>query len=538
VNASTLETSALRTALPPLAASTWRLRSGTVLFLGLWLFLLVAGRERFFYDPGVFWHTVTGERMLAQGELVRHDPFTFTYENRHWIAHQWLGECLMAALYRLGGWDALLVATAALLAALLAWIGARLLRGGISPPATAFMLGIVFLAGAHHFHARPHLASMVGMGVTFALLCDVEMGRRKASSLVWLVPLFALWTNLHGGALGGLATATLIMTGWLLWAVLRLPSPLQTSTDRAWMATAWIGCLATIVLNPFGWQMPQTWMTIMQLSLPEMIDEHGRPNLLRVETWMLALSVAGYLALLATTLSLRPRLNFAGVIRAVMMTRVTWLVVLIWLALGCDRVRHVPLAVIATAIALPDVLAASGRKRWFVDRGWLATEANREANLDTHSPWWRAWRQPAMLVALVLVLSACGSGSVWARLDSTRWPIELVDDLHAIESHAGGEARIFNALDFGGFLTLYAPHLKTFIDDRCELFGDTFLRSYFEAETARPERLEAWRRQYGFEHALVRTGSPFDQYLGDQAGWQCIGRTPAGTLYHHIDAAK
>src|SRR5437763_3401505 len=92
------------------------LRPEIGLFLGIWLVLMVGGRSRFFLDPGTFWHTVVGEQMLVTGHLIYDDTFSFTFAGQAWSPHQWLGECLMAALHRIGGLDSLLLATVTCLA--------------------------------------------------------------------------------------------------------------------------------------------------------------------------------------------------------------------------------------------------------------------------------------------------------------------------------------------------------------------------------------------------------------------------------------
>src|SRR5947209_3385781 len=64
----------------------WRPETG--IFLGLWLALLIGGQSRLFRDPGTFWHTVVGERILSSGELVYRDPFSCTFGGEPWIPHQ------------------------------------------------------------------------------------------------------------------------------------------------------------------------------------------------------------------------------------------------------------------------------------------------------------------------------------------------------------------------------------------------------------------------------------------------------------------
>src|SRR5262245_59037806 len=98
----------------------WRAETGV--FLCVWIFLLLAGhRGALVRDPGIFWHRVVGERILATGEFLRPemrtDAFSCTRAGQPWIAQQWLAECAMAVLYRIGGLDSLVLATATILAA-------------------------------------------------------------------------------------------------------------------------------------------------------------------------------------------------------------------------------------------------------------------------------------------------------------------------------------------------------------------------------------------------------------------------------------
>src|SRR5580658_9602699 len=82
----------------------------TILFLALWLVLLVGGQSRFFRDPGTFWHTVVGQQILTSRGFFDTDQFTFTFAGKTWVPHQWLGECLMAAIHAVDGFDSLLLA--------------------------------------------------------------------------------------------------------------------------------------------------------------------------------------------------------------------------------------------------------------------------------------------------------------------------------------------------------------------------------------------------------------------------------------------
>src|SRR5687768_6555558 len=74
--------------------SLFDLRFG--IYLAFWVALLIAGETAFFQDPGTFWHTVVGSQILDSGTFVTHDSFTFTRHGEPWIAHQWLGDVVLA----------------------------------------------------------------------------------------------------------------------------------------------------------------------------------------------------------------------------------------------------------------------------------------------------------------------------------------------------------------------------------------------------------------------------------------------------------
>ena len=120
---------------------------GALAFLGIWVLLLAGGRSNFFRDPGTFWHTRVGERILTDG-FFDTDPYTFTFAGKKWIPHQWLGEVTMAAVHKVGGLDALLVVACGILAGLFAWLTVRLLRTGLHPVAVAVFVGLALAASA------------------------------------------------------------------------------------------------------------------------------------------------------------------------------------------------------------------------------------------------------------------------------------------------------------------------------------------------------------------------------------------------------
>ena len=179
--------------------------------------------------PGTFWHVAVGDRIIADG-FFDTDPYTFTFGGQKWIPHQWLGESAMAVVHKIAGFDGLLLATAAVLAALHRPGGSALANwlpsnGGGRPRRAA-------IASSGHFHVRPHLATIVGMAVVMVFLTDVENGRLPMAEIL-ADPVVWLWSNIHGGVLGGLATIALAIAGWTAFRLVGRESPVKRLRFRA-----------------------------------------------------------------------------------------------------------------------------------------------------------------------------------------------------------------------------------------------------------------------------------------------------------------
>ena len=107
----------------------------------------------------------------------------------------------------------------------------------------------------------------------------------------------------------------------------------------------------------------------------------------------------------------------------------------------------------------------------------------------------------------------------------------LLPDLQELTRGRPPGTPIFNDMSFAGFLIYYTPDLRVFIDDRCELYGDEGLLDYAHAYFEDPAQVDRWQKQYGFEMALVATGSGFDRYLRTASNWEVVRQTAPATLY-------
>lgn len=489
----------------------------TGFFLVIWLLLLVAGRSSLLRDPGTFWHTATGERVLYSGELIRTDPFSFTFGGQIWTPYGWLGEILMAIIHRSTGFDGLVLATATILAALFAWIAGRLVRSGLHWLPTTLLLALAIAASSYHFHARTHLATLAFLSWTYARLVDFEAGRIRFRNLLWLVPAYVLWANVHGGVLAGIGLVGLSVGSWMVLWLLGKTGPVTGRKDMARLCGLLVVLLGTIVVSPYGLELPRAWWIVLTADLPKIIEEHAPLDALEPSGALVLLCGAVYAFVLLGTLGRWPR--------------VTWLLPAVLLYLAVTRIRHGPLFALAASLAMADMLPHTYWSGWLMRRGSdlfqppVAAENTRVRWADGAIP------ALALLLSFFLQLGQVSVpviGHGWAKLDPERWPVEL---LPTLREHEKESTLIFNELLYGGFLIHQTPGYRIFVDDRAELYGKQFLQAYDRAAREKPDQIDSWQQQYGFRLALVRTGSQFDSYLSKSNRWRAVAISTTATLY-------
>jgi hypothetical protein len=505
-------------------ADDWKVKS--VIFLSIWLTLMIAGRNgRYFNDADTFWHIAVGQRVLSSGVLIYTDPFSFTFEGKPWMSQSWLVECGVALLHRMSGFDGILLAVVTLLAGLYTWVAHRLIRAGLHSLLAVFLMAVTIMASSYHFHARPLLLTIVLLGWTFAQLSDFEAGRIPLRRLFWLVPIFVLWANVHGGMVGGLGTLGLTVAGWTIAYWFRWGGPLVRSQQILWLSLLVVCCGLAAFVNPYGTDLLRVWFSLIQSPvIPRYIHEclpllHSGTGIAVV---VLLLGFV-YMAALLGVLPSRPR--------------VTWLIPLVWLGLTWTRVRHGPLFAITAVIALADIFPHVRWAKWLADKGSVVFRLRTPDGTEVLKGLdWRSMLIPSVVVLTTLVFHSMHYsfpllGRDWARLDHVHWPVDLLPELRKLEGSATARKPIFNDMEFGGFLMYHTPGFRVFIDGRCELYGDEGLMDYVHALHDDPSQIEHWADQYGFDTALLRPDSAFDLYLQNASGWSMTHRTESAVLY-------
>ena len=263
----------------------------------IWLFMSsgAAGWEGLLADADVGWHIRTGDYILSRHAVPRVDLYSFSKPGAPWYAWEWLTDVLDSGLHKMAGLKGI-VLFAAVLIALYAW---TLVRRMVRRDVHLFVaLGVALLGvggSSMHFLARPHLLTLLLLSISVWLIEEDRL--RPSSRIWWLVPLTAVWTNLHGGFLALIAVLGLATVGSAIEAWFGFNGTIRDAVRYAKLTLA---CAAATLVNPYGWNLHRHVLEYLRSDwIRNVIQEFQSPvfrseNMLQFEALLLiGLIVAG-----------------------------------------------------------------------------------------------------------------------------------------------------------------------------------------------------------------------------------------------------
>jgi hypothetical protein len=457
------------------------------LWVGVGIYaLFVATGDHLLNDPDTYWQIAIGQWILDHRAVPRTDIYSFTMFGQPWISTQWLAQVLLAASYAIAGWAGPVVLAAASIAATFGLLVRFLSRRLTEAASIAFVAAAVALV-AGHLLARPHVLALPVMVAWVGGL--VAAADRRGAPSFWLVPLLALWANLHGGFVLGLA----LIAPLALDAVWNADAPQRRALALRWVLFAAAALVASCV-TPYGWEALFAARRILNLGAAlELIGEWRPANFAHPGALEGAVILGLALAMW----------------RGVTLPPIRLVLVVGFVLMALQHVRNAEVL----ALLAPMVLAAP-----------LARQFGGGAD-DTTRPG----SPKGLLYAGLAVLVAAGTlafASVHRfEPDVRQSPVVAVAALKKMNF-----TRVFNDYDFGGYLI--ANGVATFIDGRTELFGEKFMVDHNAASgLMKPDHLFRLLDQYKIEATLMRTQSAATKLLDHMDGWQKVYSDDIATIH-------
>jgi MFS family permease len=439
----------------------------------------------------MWWHLRNGQEMLARGQILTTDAFSYTRAGAAWTNAFWLTDILLYLIWRAAGFFGLAFFAAGM-NALTMFVLTRQMRGAAILRAGLVVFGAI--AVSIFWAPRPQLISFLFIVLLNGWLTNWKTSTRKP---FWaLIPFFALWANLHGGYFWGILLLLAVLAGEALQNLFAPREPSYSWKDLRNLALVTLGCWLAALLTPNGiamWKLP---FYTVNVSLA--IQEWLSPDFHRIDLQPVLALTFGLIA--AVGLS-RQRLAWADLFKAAGFG---------WLAFVA--VRGVPLFVLATlpvlSLHLDDAFNA-----------WTETPLGQQFREATG----RAQKTPPENLGLainILVITLLAATAL-LRTFTISLPAEVEKDYPAgavawIKENQP-QGRLFNSYNWGGYLDWNLPRYPVFIDGRADLFGDELISTWQATAGGDPSALDKW----DVNLVLIEPHWPLARVL-QADGWQVL----------------
>ena len=452
--------------------------------------------RNFFVDPDVWWHIKVGATLLSTHRFPTTDPYSFTAPGSPWIAYEWLGEVLLAAVHRTWGLRGLVALDFVIASAILLSLYAlATLRCGNSK--AAFVTCVVLVPLAYlSCSLRPQMLGYLFLVLTLIVL---ERFRQGHAGGLWLLPpLFLVWVNTHGSFVLGLFALGVYWASGLVdihWG--DLASRLWTPGERLRLELVALLSLIALTITPYG---TEVCLYPLNMAFSQPI------NVGNIQEWQ-PMMFGEFFGKLFLALLL-------GFVLAQVTLRPTWrleefVLFLAGVAAACLHVRFI-LILVPFSTPLFAVILARG--------------------IPPYEP---AKDKPALNAILMAVVVA---GIVWffpsrARLESImeeKWPVRAVAYL---KQHPAPRP-MYNTYGYGGYLIWQLDgQNKVFIDGRADIYERVgVLADYLSISRlglAAPFLLNA----YGIQSCLIDHDEALRTLLEASPGWQRVYSDKVSVLF-------
>jgi hypothetical protein len=465
-------------------------------------------------------HFRIGQDILAGKGFLTVEEYSATAEGRPFIAYEWLSAVLLQVLYEVAGSPGLMMLRLSASVACLAFLYFALAPSLRTRATVLPLLMLTTYLVCFRAHLRPHLFSLVAVS---ALCFALERWRRtrRLRDIVWLVPMHALWANLHGAYLFGIVILGVVagLVGFFAF-VSQQPTRYEAPYSRGdflRISSVAVGSLLACGVNPYGtalfelsFRMSES-SDFIKASIGEWMDSFAvGPGNLWFGVYCVVLAVFG----LCTLMRLRDR-RWLDVVLAVLV---------IFQSMRANRfIPHMAIFGFPIMVRWMDELS---------DRGF----GLRALRL-------RPWLDVALIV--VMLATSVGPGSQlgprhrrqlgWGF--ASHYPFEEVE---YIRSHAL-EGVVYNEYADGGFIihSLY-PKVRPIMDPRIDVYGPEL---YAEWQRSRRETnaFLAYLEKYEIELLLLRRGRENRKLLAAlrrQPDWRFVRKFERRVLYVRSGASS
>jgi len=461
-----------------------------IFFILLFLSALAAGPKMLNIDGDLPRHLLMGKIVLENVSPPTQELFSYVYEGRPYVSHEWLAGVIYYLSYAVLGLNGVVLLASLLIAStftILHW-QATVHNGRI------FLNFLLVFMGAMvtsiHWITRPHLFTML-----FLAIWLIWMDRWYCGEPVklWIFPaLMLVWTNMHAESIAGFLVILAYIAGWS-WQFMFSRTTADLAMGRKLLIIALLSFLASL-FNPAGLR---TWETLLNYInnnyLMSRITETRPPDFARPE----------YLPLLIL-------LGLSIVILAIRKDKFTPAQIILMAGFGAMALLS------ARNAHLFGIVAAYTLSSAFKEIKIIPPLRRIEAVLERMEGQASGKGWPVIVTILVSVVLLGVPYRNFNRFEPSVFPVDAVRWLEN-NPHSG---RMFNAFDWGGYILFHLwPEQKVFIESQTDLDGE--LTQKYEAIVTLRGNWQEIFNEYNITWAIIPPQWPLTQTLKDE-GWEII----------------
>lgn len=466
-------------------------------------------------DPDLWGHLRFGQATLSQAHPPWRDIYSYSVPGHRFIDHEWLTEVCMAWMYNRFGVIGLKIFKFLCTGSTIVLLAVAM---GATDAPTLVQFGVLIASAVAimpQMQFRPQLFTFALLSAMLAILA--KENRERRAPLWLLVPMMAVWANLHGGFIMGLATLGVFSTvacaqdlaagrglrrAWRLLAV-GAGSALATLVTP-YGAGIWRAVLHALA-NPYTGKVVMDWQSLPIAILGQWYSKPG--GVVYIGIAVILFAALGISLWLAPTTDDLP---LVGV--AIMMIVSTFV-----------AIRNLPIAVIAVATPLTRHLGLAVVRRRA--RLGIAPDPSPE----------RSSRANQIVVTVLAAVIAIQTGLFSTRIKTDQpYPAGAVRFMKEHQLHG----KVLSSFTWGEYLIWHLePGSTIFIDGRYDtVFPISLIGMYLRFQFALPGGAEVLEK-YPPDFVLVSPTMPAFKLMESRAGWKLIYRDSSSALFARADSA-
>jgi hypothetical protein len=458
-------------------------------------------------DLDLWWHLRTGQLIVDSG-IPHVNDYSFTALGQRWTVYEWLSELIIYLVQQTVGY----VGLALLFGAVQAGSGVlvyRLLRfKGAGRILALLLLLLFFIFAAPTWGVRPQIIAALFLAAYYLILLRYRRDPSRTRPL-WLLPLLtALWANMHGTYVTGLALVALFIIGEagnnFFYRPTR-PTPLQP------LLLTLAGCLVASLLNPYFidlWLLPLGYVSTGGHNPLFYVDEWKPPDFHDYGNLLLA---ASFILLMLVGVGRRMPRPQRQRWRIPLNRRLDLTDALLISAFTVQALQGAYTAPLYGVIALPILAQGLARTMPALSRRGETPPPPIEGRVN-----WLLGAVGVVLLATLIITSPQAQTGPQPRLDtSIPYPAGAATYISKLPPNI----RMYNDFGWGGYLIyrLY-PQQRVFIDGRVDVYRGAVFEDFITVQNVGV----GWRDiliRYGVNLVVIQRGSPLDYALAHEPGW-------------------